>query len=152
MATLCEQHRIRLATLYRILDEHHVPRRRPSRQRTPEHVQARIAQEYQAGETVKAIAERHGVSHGTVSNIGRRHYRQRRITNRHDELVELAVAWLLGDEQLTATERDALNRIGLVTRLPGLRAMAHVDPELQPAIAERLARVLTSRWPTRTRR
>ncbi len=147
---LCKQHRIGLSTLYRLLDEHHIERRRPNnRVRTPKAVQVKVATDYQAGIPIKVIAERHGVSYSNVSNIGRRHHQQRNSVRRRTELIDLAVIWMLGGA-LDRNKRVALNTIGLATRLPGLQALAHVDPELQPAIASRLAAELLARWPTAT--
>ena len=70
-------HQLGLARLYRLLDEHHVPRRRVHAQRTPEAVQQKVVEDYAAGRSVYDIAKRHGVSTSTVSTIAWRHYRLR---------------------------------------------------------------------------
>ncbi len=49
---ICAAHRIGLSRLYRILDEHHVQRRRTNSERTPEHVQQKIVDDYQIGRSI----------------------------------------------------------------------------------------------------
>ena len=144
---LCVQHRIGVTTLYRILDDCHVPRREPDHaQRTPELVQDQIAAAYQRGDTVAAIAKRFGVSKGTVSNVGRRRFGQRMTVRRHGEMVELIVRWLF-DGDLSETELDSINRAGVKTRLPGFQSIQHIAPELRGTVAERVAGGVSLRWP-----
>lgn len=143
---ICEEHRIDWPTLYRILDDHHVPRREPDRPapRTPQHIEEQTASAFHTGESVLSIADRLGVSRGTVSNVRRRHYGPLMLVRRHDELVELINHWLF-EGGLTDSEADAIARRGVVVRLPGLRSLDHLHPELRPAVAERIAAELATR-------
>lgn len=144
---ICERHRIGWSTLYRILDDHHVPRREPEHASPiPEAIQDEIAAAYQRGEPVAAIAERFGVSKGTVSNVGRRRCAQRVHMRRHDDLVALVVRWFF-DDDLNETELDAIHRVGVVTRRSGFGAIAQLAPELRAAVIEQLSSGLRQRWP-----
>lgn len=144
---ICEEHHIGLARMYRILDDHHTPRREPNHgARTPEAAQDRIARAYQAGEPVRSIADRHGVCTSTVSNIARRVYRQRVHVRHHDELVALIDRWFAG-EALPEADVDAITRAGVRTRRHGLAALAGLDPALGPAVVRRIIARLRRRTP-----
>jgi hypothetical protein len=93
--------------------------------------------EYVAGVPIEEIAHRHGVSHGTVSNIAARHGVLRNRHRSRDELVELVVRWFVGDDT-TGEERDGITRIGCRTRQPGLRSLEHPDPAIAGDVTRRL--------------
>lgn len=135
---ICTHHQIGLATLYRLLDDRHIERRRPDNSlRTPAPIQDRIAVAYQAGVPVRQIAETHGVSYSNVSNVGRRRYRQRMHVRAHNELIEIIMRWFTG-HPVTETEIDAISRVGVRTRNGGLAAFDHIDPALWPHLAASL--------------
>lgn len=140
--TICETHRIGLSRLYRMLDEHHVPRREPNHAaRIPTDVEDEIAAAWIAGEPATSIAKRTGVSTSTVGNVGRRRSRPRTHVRDHDETIALIVRWLF-DGGLDETDLDVIARVGVNSRAPGLRSIRHVVPELRSglflAITERL--------------
>ena len=66
-------HQVPLNRLYRILDRHKVPRRQPNAPQLPERLRRRILDDFVAGVPIEEIARRHGVSHGTVSNVAAKH-------------------------------------------------------------------------------
>ena len=72
VSAICATHRIGLTRLYRILDEHRIPRRRPNAPRLPNRLRERILADYAAGREVPDIARRHRVSTSTVSSIANR--------------------------------------------------------------------------------
>jgi len=73
VAAICATHDIGLVRLYRILDQHRVPRRRPNAPKLPKRLRERILKDYVAGAITEEVARRHGVSPQTVSNIAVRH-------------------------------------------------------------------------------
>jgi hypothetical protein len=70
---ICATHNIGLVRLYRILDRHQIPRWRPNAPKLPKRLRQRILADCVAGVPIEEIAHRHGVSHGTVSNIAAKH-------------------------------------------------------------------------------
>jgi hypothetical protein len=73
--------------------------------------------------------------------------RGRRYTG--DELVEMIVAWYVGDD-IGESERGAIIKVGVNLTQPGLRALADVDPAIAERMRHRLAEVLKRE--TRARR
>jgi transposase-like protein len=141
VGAICATHQIGLTRLYRILDRHQVERRRPNAPRLPKRLRQRILADYIAGVDVDKIAHRHGVSHGTVSNIAARHGVLRNPHRNRDELVELVVRWFIGGDT-THEERQTIVRIGVRTRQPGLRSLADLDPAIAADVIRRLLDVL----------
>ena len=71
---LCETYGIGLVRLYRILDRHRIPRRRPQAPKLDGRLSpGEILIDYERGDAVETIAGRHGVSESTVSNVAYRH-------------------------------------------------------------------------------
>ncbi|CAN5810389.1 hypothetical protein BH24ACT5_BH24ACT5_01550 [soil metagenome] len=139
---VCAEHHVGLATLYRILDDHHITRRRPDHNTTiAEPTRTAVAAAYQNGEPVRDIAARHGVSYSTVSNIGRQAYAERIHVRRHPELFEITVRWFTGGPT-TEAERDIITRAGVRTRLHGLPALAGLTAEVRHSVAQALAEYL----------
>jgi hypothetical protein len=143
---ICDHHGIALGRLYRILDRHQVERRRPNAPRIGERRRGRILASYRAGERVEDIARRHRVSPATVGNIAVKagEVRQHQRTGR--ELVELVVAWFCGAD-LADAERDAIERVGVAVRQPGLRSLDTLEPMLAVDVRRRLAEQLTTDAP-----
>jgi hypothetical protein len=141
---ICASHQIGLVRLYRILDRHQIPRRRPNAPKLPKRLRQRILTDYRAGVPTEVIAHRHGVSHGTVSNIAAKPGVLRSRFRSRDELVELVVRWFVGDET-THEERQMIVRIGCRTSQPGLRSLADLDPAITGDVMRRLIDVLRDR-------
>ena len=143
---ICATHQIPLNRLYRILDRHEVPRRQPNAPKLPERLRRRILDDFVAGVPIEEIARRHGVSHGTVSNVAAKHGVLRKWHRSRDELVELVVRWFVGGD-ITVEERQTITRIGCRTRQPGLRSLADLDPAIADDVMGRLIEVLRDRVP-----
>ncbi len=141
---ICATHQIPLNRLYRILDRHEVPRRQPNAPNLSTRLRQRVLADYVAGVPAAVIARRHGVSHGSVSNIAAKHGALRNPHRSRDELVELVVGWFVGDDT-TAEERQTITRIGCRTQQPGLRSLDHLDAAIADDVARRLIDVLQDR-------
>ena len=128
VTAICATHRIGLTRLYRILDEHRIPRRRPNAPRLPKRLRERILADYAAGGEVPDIARRHRVPTSTVSSIATRAGITRNPRRDRDNIVGLIVRWLAGDDTLTYDVREAITRVGCRLALPGLRTIRHLDP------------------------
>ncbi len=100
VAAICATHDIGLVRLYRILDQHRIPRRRPNAPKLPKRLRERILKDYIAGVATEEIARRHGVSPQTVSNVAVRRGVARNPLRSRDELVELIVRWFTGDDPM----------------------------------------------------
>jgi hypothetical protein len=133
LATIQQSHDIGLVRLYRILDHHQVPRRRPTAPRLGNRVKQRVLADYRAGTPIDDIARKHHISPASVGNIALKAglTRGRRYTG--DELVDMIVRWFVGE-----SERDAITKVGMHLAQPGLRSLVDVDP----TIAERMRRRL----------
>lgn len=101
--TICAAHGIGLSRLYRILDANHVPRRKTSQPKVPLGTQRSIMADYAEGTRVAAIAERHGVSTSTVSDVARRFWRHRQAVRERDELVDLIVRSVMANDSTEMT-------------------------------------------------
>ena len=97
--------------------------------------------DYRAGMPIDDIAHKHGISPASVGNIALKAglTRGRRYTG--DELVEMIVAWFVGDD-IGESERDAITKVGVHLAQPGLRSLADVDPAIAAKVRRRLAEVL----------
>ena len=145
LAAIQQRYDIGLTRLYRILDHHQVPRRRPTAPRLGNRVRQRVLADYRAGMPIDDIAHKHGISPASVGNIALKAglTRGRRYTG--DELVEMIVAWFVGDD-IGESERDAITKVGVHLAQPGLRSLADVDPAIAERVRHRLAEVLSEGW------
>lgn len=144
---ICSTHQLPLTRLYRILDRHQVPRRRPNGPRLPKRLRERVLCDYEAGIDVVEVAHRHGVSAATVSGLAVRHGVSRVPNHTRDELVELCVRHLVGDD-LTHEEREVIRRVGCRTQAAGLRTLDELDPAIAAAVARGVIERLQERYPT----
>ncbi len=143
---ICATHQLPLTRLYRILDRHQIPRRRPNAPRLPKRLRERILGDYNDGLDVLDVARRHGVSPATVSGLAVRHGVSRVPKYSRDELVELVVRRLVGDD-LTHDEREAIRRVGCRTQAAGLRTLDELDPAIAADVARGLIDRLRERYP-----
>ena len=92
---------------------------------------------------------KHHISPASVGNIVLKAglTRGRRYTG--DELVEMIVAWFVGDD-VGESERDAITKIGVHLAQPGLRSLVDVDPAIAERVRHRLADVLNERSASRS--
>jgi len=144
---ICATHQLPLTRLYRILDRHHIPRRRPNSPRLPKRLRERILRDYQAGIDVAEVARRQGVSPATVSGLAVRHGVSRVPKYSRDDLVELCVCHLVGDD-LTHEEREAIRRVGCRTQAAGLRTLDELDSAIVADVARGVIERLQERYPT----
>jgi len=63
-----------------------------------------------------------------VSSVANRAGIARNWRRSRDNIVELIVRWLAGDDTLTPDKREAITRVGCRLQLPGLRTIGHLDP------------------------
>lgn len=134
---ICSSHDVKLTRLYRVLADHKVPRRKPTKQhRVDPVIREQIALAYRRGDLVRDIAHRYGVSSATVSNIGAEDGRLRWPDRTREQLVELIVRWATG-ERISSKEHDAIARVGVVNA-PGLAAFSQLVDELRTEVARAL--------------
>jgi len=76
-----------------------------------------------------------------------RHGVNREPRHTRDELVELNVRHLVGDD-LTHDEREAIRRVGCRTQAAGLRALDGLDTVITADVARGLIDRLRERYPT----
>jgi len=69
---ICETHHLGLVRLYRVLDRHRIPRRRPNAPRIDRRRVKLILADYATDLTVDQVAAKHGVSTSTVSRLAQR--------------------------------------------------------------------------------
>jgi hypothetical protein len=89
LAAIQQHYNIGLTRLYRILDHHQVPRRRPTAPRLGNRVRQRVLADYRAGVPIDEIARKQGISPASVGNIALKAGLARGRRYSGDELVEM---------------------------------------------------------------
>lgn len=142
---ICETHHLGLVRLYRVLDRHRIPRRRPNAPRIDRRRVKLILADYATDLTVDQVAAKHGVSTSTVSRLAQRAGILRVPYRERDELVDLVVRWFLG-EPLDTVEVDVIARIGCRVHQRGLRALADLEPGMRRDVALQVVAEIADRY------
>lgn len=134
---LLNLHQVDTITMYRILDQHGVPRRKRMSRRYAQEVRDRVRDAYLAGKSRAVIAAECGVSNGFIDLVVRdTHAAHRQVKFDRDAAVGLMARWVCGGPLTAAELESVVALVGDGRRHIGLGGLRSVPAEFVGEVAE----------------